>query len=579
MPKRNRLTNNSDETDISDLISGDTIFTIPYFQRAYKWKINRLKQLNDDILNVIDENDLHFLGAIIVHGRRSNPADPNLFDVIDGQQRTTTLFLYLAAIVKILCELDEINEAKGLFLKYLVIGRDTGKISNLKLHSCKEDRSQLNRVYQDLASLPSLSKALGDFNVIYMPTSGEDKGTLWNNYRYALRFMKDQVKQGGLQRVKDIYTAVLFSMSVVQIDVNDPTNGPKIFDSLNSRQEPMTVGDLVRNEIFSRIADAEPTTIERIDEEDWRPFYKHFQQKNKNLFDTYFFPYGLLQNSNLRKSEVYNALRDQWKDIKNPKDIIFSLKEYQDAFIDITCGTNYQKQSKSVYRLFNNLYESKAPSSVYPFLLKLSNYARDKIIPETEVINILNVIESFLVRRAVCGHEPTGLHAVFKRLWVDCKDRPSKDLVIKNIKKHKTVVWPNDQDFKDAIEQRPLYAVSITKYLILEYDRHHHGDLPDNNPWIEHVLPVAHIKHWSKIFSKSEHDKCKDLLANLIPLSSEMNVSLSNKSYKQKRETYLKDSMYKSAREFANRYKEWTPQVLEKRSKELSDWAVSRWIY
>jgi hypothetical protein len=42
-------------------------------------------------------------------------------------------------------------------------------------------------------------------------------------------------------------------MSVVQIDIKDPTSGPKIFDSLNSRQEPMTVGDLIRNEIFSRV--------------------------------------------------------------------------------------------------------------------------------------------------------------------------------------------------------------------------------------------------------------------------------------------------------------------------------------
>ncbi len=100
MPKRQRLTNNSDETDIASLLSGDTVFAIPYFQRAYKWKPERLQQLNLDLLGLVDESsDFHFLGAIIIHGRRSN-RDPTLTytEVIDGQQRITTLFLYLCAI-------------------------------------------------------------------------------------------------------------------------------------------------------------------------------------------------------------------------------------------------------------------------------------------------------------------------------------------------------------------------------------------------------------------------------------------------------------------------------------------------
>ena len=48
MPKPNRLTNNSDETDIATLISGDTVFAIPYFQRAYKWKRMKTELRKDD---------------------------------------------------------------------------------------------------------------------------------------------------------------------------------------------------------------------------------------------------------------------------------------------------------------------------------------------------------------------------------------------------------------------------------------------------------------------------------------------------------------------------------------------------
>lgn len=577
MAKRNRLTNSSDETEIASLMSTDSIFTIPYFQRAYKWKKPRLVQLNRDILNVIDEGDMHFLGAIIVHGRSTNPSDPNLFDVIDGQQRITTLFIYLAATIKILCELKEITEAKGLFLKYLVIGREIGQVSNIKLHPCKEDRAQLNRVFGDLLSNKTFSKELENVRINYMPATGSRNGTLWNNYRTAVRFMKEQVDQGGIKRIQDIYTSILSCMSVVQIDVNDPTNGPKIFDSLNSAQEPMTVGDLVRNEIFSRIADEQWVTVESIDEHHWQPFYKHFQQDGKNLFDLYFFPYGLIKNPNLKKSEVYNALREEWRGINSPEKIIQSLSQYQNAFIDISCGTNFQNHTKRITRLFHNLYELKTPSSVYPFLMSLSNGIKENILSENEGIQVLEVVESFLVKRAVCGHEPTGLHAVFKRLWVDCDYKPTRDSVIAQIKKHKTVTWPTVEEFKKAIEQRPLYGAGITPYLILEYDRSLKGDQPDTIPWTEHVLPQTSTKYWAKIFTKKQHEEMKDLVANLIPLSEKMNTALSNKSYSDKRNKYLKDSMFKSARVFAERWDNWTPDVLEKRAKGLSAWASSRW--
>jgi len=582
MQNRNRLTSSSDETEIASLMSSDSIFTIPYFQRKYKWSAKRLKQLNGDILNVIDETVMHFLGAIIVHGRRSNPSAPVIYEVIDGQQRITTLFIYLAAIVKTLCELKEVNEAKVLFLKYLIINRDTGHIPNLRLHSCKEDRAQLNRVFEDLYSNQAFKKALDNVYIKYMPETGSRSGILWNNYRFAIRFMKEQVGQGGIQRIKDVYTAILSSMSVVQIDVYDATNGPKIFDSLNSRQEPMTIGDLIRNEIFSRIACETPEVVDDIYERHWLPFYKKFKQDEKELFDLYFFPYGLIHNPNLRKSEVYNALCEEWKNIKGinaPEKIIQSLSEYQNAFIDIACGKNFQNQIKKVRRLFRNLYDLGTPISVYPFLMNLSNAIKDNVLSENEAIKVLEVVESFLVRRAVCGHEPTGLHAVFKKLWVDCNKKPTLDSVKAQIKTHKTVAWPTTGEFKEAIERRSLYGSSITRYLILEYDRSLGGDQPDNVPWIEHILPDSPEKSWFKIFTKKQHEEMKDLLANLLPLSEVMNKSLSNKSYKNKRTKYLNDSMFKSTREFANRRNDWTPELLKKRSKELSEWATSRWIY
>ena len=577
MPKRSRLTNNSDETDIASLLSGDVVFSIPFFQRAYRWKPARLKQLNEDLLTLVDgASEFHFLGAVIIHGRSSNPSDPKVYEVIDGQQRITTLYLYMAATVRMLADLGEADEAAGIFFKYLVVPRNTNLHSNLKLHSCREDRAQLNWMMREVLKSQPLRDKLGSFSPKLLASYGPENGTLKNNYRSALRFLKSQSEQGGLDRVRDVYTALLESMSLVQIDVWDPTNGPKIFDSLNSRQEPMTIGDLVRNEVFAKVADEHPDDIEQIDQNSWQPFYTKFQVNGQNKFDSYFFPYGLVLNPNIKKSEVYNHLREEWREINDPAVIIEQLAIYQDAFIDLVTGGNAQKHHQSVAQSFKTLYLSGLPSSTLPFLMKLSRLTACGSVSEEDARESLELIESFLVRRATCGHEPTGLHAVFKRLWEDCGGKPTRQSLIAAIGKHKTVVWPDDEVFKEAVRTRPLYGASVTQFLLREYDRSLGGDLPENIPWIEHVLPES-PKEWLDKFTKDEHRVMKDRLANLIPLSREMNQNLSNRSYAVKRPIFRSDSMFKSARRFAETYSDWTPEKVEERAAELAEWAVSRW--
>jgi uncharacterized protein with ParB-like and HNH nuclease domain len=579
MPKRQRLTNNSDETDLTTLLSGDTVFAIPYFQRAYKWKAERLNQLNTDLLTLVDEtSDFHFLGAIIIYGRPSNPSDPRVYEVIDGQQRITTIFLYLCAIVRILCKQGEYAEAAGLFLKYLVIGREIALVTNAKLQPCKDDRAQLNYVFEDILSDEAFTDRLSQFKYKPMPAAGSDKGRLRSNYRAAVRFFDEQVEKENLQRLRNLYTALLESMSVVQIDVWDPINGPKIFDSLNSRQEPMTTGDLVRNEIFGKVANEHPEKIEAIDQRSWQPFYNKFKVGHEiNLFDSYFFPYGLIQDPNLRKSEVYSWLRDNWRDTKDPELIVKRLAEYQESFLDVACGGNLQNHPRDVHKAFYQLYEAGAPSSTYPFTMQLSNALRDGTVKAEEGVAILRLIESFLVRRALCGHEPTGLHAVFKRLWVDCEGHPSAEKVAKGIRAHRTVVWPGNADVVNAIAGRPLYGSSVTLHVLAELNRHMGGDQPGTPPWIEHVLPENPNEEWFDLFTKDEHQLMKDLLGNLLPLSQEMNQSLGNGPFNQKRQIYRDDSGFKAARKFAEDYSEWTPKQLRDRSDTLSSWVLERW--
>ena len=130
------------------------------------------------------------------------------------------------------------------------------------------------------------------------------------------------------------------NFTVVQIDVLDPTDGPKIFDSLNSKQEPMKISDLVRNEIFREVSDENPERIERIDEEVWQPFYASFEAHETNHFEKFLFPFGLVSDPNLRKSDVFINLRKNWNDIEDPAEIIASFDRYKAPYLDTIFGSN-----------------------------------------------------------------------------------------------------------------------------------------------------------------------------------------------------------------------------------------------
>ncbi|HYK36912.1 DUF262 domain-containing HNH endonuclease family protein [Alloacidobacterium sp.] len=577
MAKRQKLTNNTDESNLGLMLSGDSVFSIPYFQRPYKWKLERLQQLERDVLQLVDGlTDTHFLGAIIFHGRPTNPSDPDIYEVIDGQQRLTTVFIYLCAVVKTLCKFEQYDEASGLFLKYIVINRPTNLISNSRLQSSKDDRKQLNRVIQDLLEDPQFSSKLQSFSFKSLPAVGSDSGRLWNNYKAALRFLSAQTSLETLERLRDIYIALLEQISVVQIDVLDPINGPKIFDSLNSRQEPMTTGDLVRNEIFSRVADSHPDEVESLDQQFWQPFYETFKSGENSLFDEYFFPFGLIKNPNLKKSGVYAYLRQQWKDEKSPASIIKDLASFQDAFMDIANGTNRQNHPKEIAAAIERVSEI-TPSSTYPFLMRLSNRLKADSGSHQDGLEVMSLIESFLVRRAICGHEPTGLHAVFKRLWEDCGGSPNATNVAEGIRKHKTVVWPSGQEVRSCVLQRPLYGSSITTFVLKEWNKSLGGDQPNAKPWIEHILPDTLSEDWKSDFDEEQHKEYKNRLANLLPLSQPMNQGLGNAGYPSKRSVYSHDSMFKGPREFAKEFQTWTPKDLNFRAAKLAEWVVDRW--
>lgn len=590
-----RLTNSADETTISTLFSNDLVFSIPYFQRAYKWGDKNIARFESDLENLLDyEDTTHFLGAIIVFGKPTNPSDSDFYEVIDGQQRLTTCYLTLIALAKVFTMHDMLNDAFGLYKKYLV-NNGTSSTTNAKLFGCKEDRACMNRIFHDLSSNSEFLHMLQNYNCTYkpMPNTGANNGHAWKNYVNLVKFFDSRYTEhesieagAGAEILRNFYGKLVSNMSVVQIIVKDPTDGPKIFDSLNSKQEPMTIGDLIRNEIFAKYAGHDDEEIDTLDRDYWHPFYEKFKQNNNDAFDKvfeqYFFPYVLTINHNVKKADAFSYLREEWANVNNPVEIISALKKYQDIFLDLHYGTNLTECPVEVKKVIYHLSRMETPNTVYPFIMHVVSAVNDNKISVAVAKDILEHIESFLLRRVVCGYEPTGLHATFKALWDDCDGVYTVDNVIANIKRHSTVKWPSDSEFVENLKTRELYKVRMTPYILAEWNGQLGGDVPVlDSQQIEHVLPENPdpSSQWVSDWSKEEREKRTHCLANLLPISGSLNGSIQNADYVEKRHRYIDDSALKAPREFGHKYEKWTPAEFDERAESLANWALARWKY
>ncbi|MDA7761350.1 DUF262 domain-containing HNH endonuclease family protein [Aquiluna sp.] len=578
-----KITTSQQETSFGELLSNNRQFSIPPFQRPYSWKKKNFDQLFEDLLAIHDkEEDVHFMGAIILDRRQGGTTDLSTFEVIDGQQRITTIYITVCAAVSVLLKNKELEKAVGLAENYLLAykgGRWIPKISpsipdrhdlnmilgSLFIEGLEEDPNMIRNKLEKLAS-PNVREA-----------------QVSKTYSAIRKHLRDFAAANSVDKMEKLIKIALNQLSTVEIVVTDPRSGPKIFDSLNSRQEPITTGDLIRNEIFGRVAREDPTEALRLDAELWTPFYDSFakdREKNqRENFEKFFFPMGLIINPTFKKNDVFPGLRKRWASWQ-AEEIMEELSSYRVPFQDLVFGLNESKFGKKLEQSVTNLHLLSAPSAAYPFIMRVQMEVASGNMEEQVAVEVLHEVESFLVRRAICSIAPTGLHAVFKGLWSSLEHEVSGKTVKAHLSNIKTVEYPTDESVLKFLDEN-LYEKGIARYFVWEYDRSLGGDIHSKQDFrerlqVEHVLPqTLPKKGWEKFDTKT-HKRLVHQAGNLIPLTAEMNKDVSQHAYEIKKGKIEEDSRYKSSRELT-KHVEWTPELLAKRTEVLKAWAIKRW--
>ena len=573
----NLITDSQDEQTIEELFRYADQIHIPIFQRSYIWKQKQLDELLEDIRLIMSEaENSQFLGAIVAYviprhtdilGRLKALA------IVDGQQRLLTLYIFVMCLVECVASIDQ-EEGIEIVREFLLLQPRRNIGVNTRVVPAFSDRSQF-RVLWDRLSSPEVLGGHFDNNLPNPPPpSGEAEGELVKQYHRILKFLRRSMpveEDKKLAVLRELLDVITRRLTFVNLNLNDASTATKIFERLNFRGVKVGIVDLVRNEIFSESVN-NPTEAKRIFHHVWQPFEADFAGRA----EAFFFPYCLIQNSNTKMSELFSQLRDTWESL-SPEEMVGHMKPFQLPFMGIDSTGEYSG-SPEISKRLDRFVRMRRPSSVYPYVMSMLHARDNEKIDDDQCIDMLDALETFLVRRAILGFEPTGLHALFKGLWGQLPEYSSTGFV-SIVAEKPTIQWPSDTDLAEAIENRPLARTNICHYLLVEYDRGLPGDDPETTPTIEHILPQSYDPNseWSDLFTKDQHKRLKDTWANLIPLSSPMNSSLQAAPYSQKRLKYRDESMFSTPRDLADRWKDWEVESIQERARLLTDWATKRW--
>jgi hypothetical protein len=552
------------------LFKGEREYVSPLFQRQYVWGKKEIDSLLEGVDQILEKSESErFLGALVLEVKSAGRAfKPESAWIVDGQQRLTTLYVALLEMAK----LAKNNNANGLatllFEQYIF--NQGGQYKN---------RPKVQPTLIDFRQFNSLFSGINTPKPVLYPDFGLPTGSLTAASSILTKGIRERCFVNDVFNenvATELVSALLEKLAFVQIILGEEHDAHQVFDSLNSQGIRLENKDLIRNVVFQKLSD-NPEVAQQIYQSKWIPLEESLGPK----FDGYFFPFALVHKPNTTKSNLLHTLRDKWKSLE-AYEIIEDLKTHIHTFNALSstelshCHTLTNNSSINVAIV--NLNRMNVPTSIYSFIFRLIDSFRHDVISEISVTSNLRMIESFLVRRAFAGFEPTGLHAVFKNLWDETGGDPQKFLAI--IDKNTTVKFPTDEEFASDVKLRPLYGRRLQQYILWEYERGlSGGDLAADSVklTVDHVMPQTLTSEWSNEVSENEHEKLKHVWANLVPLSGSTNSEKGQKSWGTVRSFFQTETVFKSTKRLAQVNENWNADAIRKRGEELATWAVVRW--
>ncbi len=552
---------NANTISFSGIISSDNIYQVPLFQRDYSWVEDNWDDLWLDIQNAINDNTRHYMGSIVLIKKGIK-----LFEIIDGQQRLTTLSILALSCIKILNELiqDGIDKENNLERKDILMRKFIGYKSPSSLLFS-------NKIKLNNENNPVYSSYLIQFDEVnnYQRLTKSNK-LLIDAYNFFYNKLKNEVynNDGSAIEIVEYLEYVGDHLQFIQITVVDELNAYLVFETLNDRGIPLTVTDLFKNFLFSKIPEADHEHIKN----KWDNILRFVKYKDFASFLRYFW---ISRNRLVTEKEMFKAVKKSLNDTNDVLQIISDLEIHSELFNALSDPhDDLWKGKKEIikYLCELQLYNIKQP---YPLLMV--SFEKLKLEDFERVLEICSVI-SFRYT-VICGFKTNIIEQVYNRAAIKVFNGQIK--YPREILNELRQLYVADEIFQNSFTLKSIKTSSkssLVRYILYSIENH-----ISNNPitnyneddgTIEHILPENPDERWGGNFVKDIQKDFIYRLGNYTLLERKLNNECEGHKIEIKKGIYQK-SKYKMSQDFE--YDLWNPQKLKHRQAKLAKYAKQLW--
>ncbi|MCK5242825.1 DUF262 domain-containing protein [bacterium] len=591
-------------------------FLIPAYQRRYAWGKKQLLELFEDI-NQLNQNDTHLLGTILFL-TGSHTADMNVLELVDGQQRITSLSLFFKAIQDKFTELKKEDPAKEINTYLFCQG--------------------INRKPQHKILLGDLDKP--DYSKILVLENSEE---IQNKYLLnAYQYFKKRISDYDFEKVNTLYFKLVNNTMVIRLDIGEAKDAYKLFETINNRGLKLSATDIIKNFLLGHASMIDEDVLRKT-KEYWKQlivnldniriddFFRHYMAgilqrkitfaKLIEEFKKYYYRYIEKANmlpeyrsfSEFEENDTEDEGRGTEEDESEESVLVDSeSEEHEEESESEKAGTEVTekisivefakslKDSSKIYaNIVNNNFDNKkfnrpiydlqrinsVPS--YTFLLNLFH----RKIDDQDKIKVLGLIETFMMRKHICEDRTAELDDIFPKL-VTVED----ENIANHVKKQLAKYLPSDEKFQSKFAEhnfrknieRAKYALEQFEYYLIE-DKGEYILNSGRDVHLEHIIPqnfnkkkaIKECGDWPTYLGDgalTQHTEFVDRIGNYTLLAQELNIKASNNPFQAKKKEYKKSNI-QMTKDIYNKNGMFKFRQVKKRSEEFARLAAKIWAF
>lgn len=540
-------------------------FVIPVYQRKYTWNPStETQRFMNDVENILEGiTQQHFMG-IVIYMNSKIAAMHREIQIVDGQQRLTTSFIFLLCLKKVAEELNE-TEVVGMIEDYYLYNRHTNDAIKLRLKpAVAEDDVYAKLVYGSSLDL----------------TRSEKESCVYRNFEYIYRRIKEFTKTYSLLEILD----TLSKLDILAFPLSKHDNAQQIFESINSSGAPLTSADLIRNYILMNDTSE---VQERYYTMYWQPLEKRFKEPRR-LEEFFRFYLAAKTCSLASRKDVYEEFKKYWKKSTQSRETLLrEVNRYCRYYYNLYYGPTDDAKLESVLKEVR-LNESRMPA---PFLMEMYRLYEEEQIDLDTFVNQLRLIDTYLTRRSLCGMESSTLTRYFPQLLRSIMNSWEKSnrniheitkVFLINFNRGKALAMPTDEQLRTSLKEINAYTLMSIRQVLERIE--HLGataKVDTDNLNIEHIMPQHPNSWWkehSHAKSNEEYLRHANLIGNLTLCAEYDNVRMGNEDFNFKKEVLSKTLHIRMNTEILKQ-ETWTIEDILDRCERLTDRIIEIYPY